>query len=145
MPRFSSFSSYLTENSLSKLLLLDRLLFLRPQPISHTAGSMSTLHLQTTSMYVGIRTKNTEFRHVPSLSKVAYTWSQQGPVTNARARLPAKCDPSEQNLDFSSPIITYKKPWIRNYNPESKQQSCALKHKRSTPPKKFRSVPRLGH
>jgi hypothetical protein len=57
----------------------------------------------------------------------------------------SKMDPSEQNIDFSSPIITYEEPWIRNYNPESKQQSYALKHKRSTPPKKFCSVPHLGN
>jgi hypothetical protein len=47
--------------------------------------------------------------------------------------------------DFLSPIITYEEPWIRHYNPESKQQSCALKEKRSIPPKKFRSVPRSGN
>ena len=49
------------------------------------------------SLYIGIRTKNTEFRHVPSLRKVGYTWCQKGPETNAGARLQAKCDPSEQN------------------------------------------------
>ena len=83
--RFSSFSSYLTENSLSQLLLLDRPLFLRLQLVSHTEGSLSTLQRQMTSMYVGIRIKNTEFRQVPSLRKVGYTWCQQGPETNARA------------------------------------------------------------
>jgi len=119
--RFSSFSSYLTENSPSQLLLLDRPLFLRPQPVPHTEGSLSTLQLQMTSLYAGIHTKNNEFRHVPTLRKVGYTWCQQGPETNAFARPPAKYGPSEQTPDFSSPIITYEEPWIRHYNPDSKQ------------------------
>jgi hypothetical protein len=83
---FSSFSSYLTENSLSRLLLLDRPLFLRPQPVSHTEGSLLTLQRQMASLYVVIRIKNTEFRHVPSLRKVGYTWCQQGPETIAMRR-----------------------------------------------------------
>lgn len=55
--RFSSFSSYFTENSLSQSLLLDRPLFLWPQPLSHTEGSLSTLQRQMTSLYVGIHIK----------------------------------------------------------------------------------------
>jgi [histone H3]-lysine36 N-dimethyltransferase SETMAR len=136
-PRTGRPSSSVVEDTIAKvekLVLADRRLTIRyiAKTVGISFGSTQTILTEH------LKLRKVSARWVP---RMLTTDQQHDRLKTCRQLLERF---SANREDFIFRYVTVDETWVHHFDPETKQQSMAWKHKESPPPKKFRVVPSAG-